>query len=111
MNNIKSNKSYAWIIDAWAGACLYYALKYGGVYNLIVKIWHGGEHEARIGGIIAGILTFVIFLIGFALSYLIRRVFDEHYPGTWLRRIVLISLPFLYLLLMLSIAATIKNFI
>jgi len=86
-------------------------VKIRGVYNLIVKIWHGGEHEARIGGFIAGILTFIIFIIGFALSYLIRRVFDKHYSGTWIRRIALILLPFLYLFLMVFIAATIRKVI
>jgi len=111
MDNINKNKSYTWIIDAWAGACLYYALKTGGVFNLIVRTWHGSEHEARIAGIFAGVLTFFVFIIGFILSYLFRRYFDKHYPKTWLRIIVFILLPIVYLLFMVLIAATIRKII
>ena len=109
MDNAHKNKSYAWLIDVWAGACLYEAFKFGGVFDLIVKIWHGSEHEARIAGIVAGVSTFFLFIIGFILSYLIRRYFDKHYPRTWLRLSVFISLPIVYLLFMMFIAATIRT--
>ena len=109
MDNTKNHKSYAWLIDAWAGACLYKAFKFGGVFD--VRIWHGSENEARSAGIFAGVLTFFVFIIGFILSYLFRRYFDKHYPKTWLRIIVFILLPIVYLLFMVLIAATIRKII
>lgn len=109
MDNTNNNKSYAWLIDVWAGACLYNAFKIGGVFDLIVRIWHGSEQDARSAGIFAGVLTFFVFISGFILSYLFRRYFDKHYPKTRLRIIVFISLPIVYLLFMVLIAATIRK--
>jgi quinol-cytochrome oxidoreductase complex cytochrome b subunit len=82
------NKNYAWLIDVWAGACFYNALKLIGVFNNIT-ICRGHENENLLSSIFVGVFAAFVFFVGFIISHYLRRKIYNHCSSNWLKYLFL----------------------